>query len=53
VRVEAAAELLASSSVTVLDAAYAVGYTDPSNFSRAFRQVTGVNPRQYESPRSH
>lgn len=45
-RIEAAAELLASGQVTVLDAAYSVGYTDPSNFSRAFRQVTGANPRR-------
>jgi len=46
-RVEAAAEILASPKTTVLEAAYAVGYTDPSNFSRAFRQVTGASPRRH------
>jgi len=45
-RAEAAAELLERSGATVLDAAFSVGYTDPSNFSRAFRQVTGFNPRR-------
>lgn len=45
-RVEAAAEILATPDATVLDAAYAVGYTDPSNFSRAYRQVAGCNPRR-------
>ena len=45
-RVETAAEMLAHSNATALDAAYAVGYRDPSNFSRAFRRVTGLNPRR-------
>ena len=46
-RVEAAAEILARPEATVLDAAYAVGYTDPSNFARAFRGVTGAGPRRH------
>lgn len=45
-RVEAAAAILADSNAKVLDAAYAVGYTDPSNFARAFRRVAGGSPRQ-------
>jgi len=45
--VEAAAELLARSNASVLDAACAVGYEDPSNLARAFREVTGVSPRQH------
>jgi AraC-like DNA-binding protein len=45
-RVEAAAEILAYSGATVLDAAYAVGYADPSNFARAFRRVAGTRPRR-------
>lgn len=51
-RIEAAVEILASSNASILAAAYAVGYTDPSNFSRAFRQVTGVSPRRNMSARS-
>ncbi len=49
IRVETAAEILAHSNATALDAAYAVGYRDPSNFSRAFRRVTGLNPRRRAS----
>ena len=45
-RVEAAAQILAGTDARTLDAAIAVGYTDPSNFARAYRQVVGVNPRR-------
>ncbi len=49
VRLELAAELLKSPDVKVIDAAYAVGYSDPSHFSRAFRRLSGMTPRQYRS----
>jgi len=47
VRVEAASELLGDPDVTMLEVAGRVGYEDPSNFSRAFRHVTGLSPREF------
>jgi AraC-like DNA-binding protein len=32
---------------TVMDAACDVGFSDPSHFSRLFRQMSGVSPREY------
>jgi AraC-like DNA-binding protein len=47
VRVEAAVELLGSSDTKIIDVAYAVGYEDPSHFSRAFRRLKGTSPREF------
>jgi AraC-like DNA-binding protein len=46
-RVEAAVELLESSDSKIIDVAYAVGYEDPSHFSRAFRRLKGTSPREF------
>ena len=46
-RLEVAAELLSSPESKVIDTAYAVGYSDPSHFARAFRRQCGMTPRQY------
>ena len=46
-RVEAAVELLGDTDNKIIDIAYAVGYEDPSHFSRAFRRLTGASPREY------
>ena len=51
-RIEAAGELITQADASVLDVAYAVGYEDPSNFARAFRQVTGVSPSGYRAQRN-
>jgi AraC-like DNA-binding protein len=46
-RFEAALEMMCEPNIRLLDVAISVGYTDPSNFSRAFRRFAGVSPREY------
>jgi AraC-like DNA-binding protein len=46
-RFEAASEMLQDSSAKIIDVAYAVGYEDPSHFSRAFRRMAGTSPRGF------
>lgn len=46
-RYEAAAELLRDTNIKIIEIAYAVGYEDPSHFSRAFRRISGTSPREY------
>lgn len=46
-RFELAAELLRDPEKTIMDAACDVGFSDPSHFSRLFRQLSGVGPREY------
>ena len=46
-RMEYASRLLTQDKVTVIEAAQAVGYSNPSHFSRAFRNCFGVNPREF------
>jgi AraC-like DNA-binding protein len=48
-RFEVAAELLKDPDMKVIEAGYAVGYTDPSHFARAFRRVAGVSPKHYRT----
>ncbi|MGB5569392.1 MAG: helix-turn-helix transcriptional regulator, partial [Sedimenticolaceae bacterium] len=50
-RFEVAADLLADPRNTVIDAACEVGYSDPAHFSRAFRQMAGVSPREFRRQR--
>lgn len=50
-RFEVAAEMLKSPNLKMIDIAYAVGYQDPSHFSRAFRRLAGQTPRQFRSTR--
>ena len=40
-------KMLCESTGTVTEIAYSVGYSDPSNFARAFRRLTGVSSREY------
>lgn len=47
-RLKKAAELLSSSSLTVKQAAAAVGYSDMKHFYRIFRQKYGATPKQYQ-----
>jgi AraC-like DNA-binding protein len=47
VRMDAAAAMLAG-GVSVTDAAYAVGFSSLSHFSKAFRQVRGCSPRVWQ-----
>lgn len=46
-RMEHASRLLTQKRFSVIDAAQAVGYSNPSHFSRAFRNCFGVNPREF------
>lgn len=48
-QIECAKELLADKKLRTLDVAFAVGYQDSSNFTRAFRRVAGLSPKQYRS----
>jgi AraC-like DNA-binding protein len=47
VRYENASKLLRSTDAKIIDIAYSSGYTDPAHFSRAFRRISGVTPRQF------
>lgn len=46
-RVTAAKRLLGNRSMSVTDVAAAVGFTDPSYFTRVFRKITGDSPSEY------
>jgi AraC-like DNA-binding protein len=47
VRRQQAMELLADPGLTVKQISYLLGYKDPSNFGRAFRQWQGQSPGAY------
>jgi len=46
-RLHQAAKWLQSSDKPIAEIAYALGYTDASNFTRAFRKLTGVSPQAF------
>lgn len=46
-RVEKSIEMLGNDDAKIIDVAFSMGYNDPSHFSRAFRRLTGVSPRDY------
>ncbi|MDP3859339.1 MAG: AraC family transcriptional regulator [Stagnimonas sp.] len=45
---ELACERLASGAMTVTEVAYSLGFSDPANFTRAFRDREGASPRDYQ-----
>jgi AraC family transcriptional regulator, regulatory protein of adaptative response / methylphosphotriester-DNA alkyltransferase methyltransferase len=51
VRMDRAAELLASDGVTVREVAARVGYRQPAQFAKAFRRHVGQAPAAYRSQR--
>jgi AraC-like DNA-binding protein len=51
VRMDRAAELLSSRSLTVRDVAQRVGYRQPAQFAKAFRRRHGMSPSAYRMPR--
>lgn len=53
VRADLARELLADSSMNQLDISMSLGYADAANFTRAFKQWTGVTPRQFRRSSAH
>lgn len=46
-RIEEAKRLLSHPGMMVKDVAEYVGYSDPLYFSKAFKKVTGISPREY------
>ena len=46
-RIEKAQSLMKNKSLRMIDIAESCGFTSQSQFSRAFRRVIGVTPRQY------
>ena len=49
VRMEKAAQLLASRGMTVREVAHRVGYRQPAQFAKAFRRHLGVAPSGYRA----
>lgn len=49
VRFDRARQLLEDADLTVADVARLSGYTDSSNFARAFRRMSGRSPAQYRN----
>lgn len=46
-RMMEAERLLIESDAAMTHIAESVGYDNPSNFARAFKQFTGMSPREY------
>jgi AraC-like DNA-binding protein len=46
-RFDLAAELLTDSRVKITDVAYELGFKDPGSFSRTFKRLSGLTPREY------
>ena len=46
-RIERACTLLATTSCSIQEISNSVGFEDPFYFSRAFKEIKGVSPRQY------
>ena len=44
-----ASELLVQDNLSILQIAHALGYSDPSNFCRAFQKWTGQSPKRCRS----
>ena len=51
VRFEATLRLLDDPRISLTDIAYELGYSDSTNFTRAFRQWTGVSPSHFRKLR--
>lgn len=46
-QMEAAKELLAGSKNSISEISFQLGYSDSHNFSRTFRRITGMSPKEY------
>ncbi|CAM5416118.1 HTH-type transcriptional activator RhaS [Afipia felis] len=46
-RYERASKLLRDTDCKIIDIAFSSGYADPAHFTRAFRRISGVTPRQF------
>jgi transcriptional regulator GlxA family with amidase domain len=52
VRMERAAEMLATRTLTVREVAHRVGYRQPAQFAKAFRRHHGESPSHYRARRA-
>ena len=52
IRLKQAARLIKKDGLSVSEVAYAVGYSDLSNFSLSFKQIYGVSPSNYAAQQS-
>jgi len=48
-RFDLSKRMLTETDTTATEIAYAVGYSDPSHFARAFRRFASVSPREYRN----
>ena len=46
-RIERAKRLLSDETLCLKEICYEIGYNDPNYFSRVFKRVTGITPREY------
>ena len=51
VRFNNAIKLLSDTENKIIDVAFASGYADPAHFTRAFRRISGVTPREFRDRR--
>jgi AraC-like DNA-binding protein len=49
VRFDLAVPLLNDEALTITEIAYELGYANVAHFSRAFRRITGMSPRNYRN----
>jgi AraC-like DNA-binding protein len=49
VRFESAAKRLRETDAKIIDIALSSGYADPAHFTRAFRRISGITPREFRS----
>lgn len=47
-RIEFAAQMLKDPSARIYDIAYKVGYSSPYHFSRMFKKIKGISPKNYQ-----
>ena len=48
-RIQEAQQLIAARRMSISEVAVSLGFSDQSHFSQAFRKMTGVTPRRYQS----
>ena len=52
-RFDVSSRMLQDPDMKVLDVSHRLGYSDATHFSRAFRRIAGVNPRDYRMAHCH
>jgi AraC-like DNA-binding protein len=52
VRFGRAVSLLRAANAKIIDVAFATGYANPAHFTRAFRRIAGVTPREFRESRT-